>query len=128
MDRRGFLGSILAACVAPAIVRADSLMRIVSRELLVLEAPVAKTVTLTAFQRTLYPMLQMAVAPGGVFQWRAFPGEEIIGLDDIASHRQGGVLVHRVGGRMLSVVNNGDSPACVTLMSDGSTRIVAAHA
>ncbi len=32
MDRRGFLGSILAACVAPAIVRADSLMRIIPRE------------------------------------------------------------------------------------------------
>lgn len=29
MNRRGFLGSILAACAAPAIVRADSLMRIV---------------------------------------------------------------------------------------------------
>jgi hypothetical protein len=29
MDRRGFLGSILLAAVAPAIVRADSLMRIV---------------------------------------------------------------------------------------------------
>ncbi len=28
MDRRGFLGTILAACAAPAIVRADSLMRI----------------------------------------------------------------------------------------------------
>lgn len=32
MNRRGFLGSILAACAAPAIVRADSLMRIVPRE------------------------------------------------------------------------------------------------
>lgn len=32
MDRRGFLGSILAAAVAPAIVRADSLMRVVSRD------------------------------------------------------------------------------------------------
>lgn len=29
MNRRGFLGSILVACAAPAIVRADSLMRIV---------------------------------------------------------------------------------------------------
>lgn len=29
MDRRGFIGSILVACAAPAIVRADSLMRIV---------------------------------------------------------------------------------------------------
>ena len=32
MDRRGFLGSILALAAAPAIVRADSLMRIVPRE------------------------------------------------------------------------------------------------
>lgn len=29
MDRRTFLGTMLAACAAPAIVRADSLMRIV---------------------------------------------------------------------------------------------------
>ena len=29
MNRRGFLGTMLAACAAPAIVRADSLMRIV---------------------------------------------------------------------------------------------------
>lgn len=29
MDRRGFIGSILVACAAPAIVRADSLMRII---------------------------------------------------------------------------------------------------
>lgn len=35
MNRRGFLGSILAACAAPAIVRADSLMRIVPMDLLV---------------------------------------------------------------------------------------------
>lgn len=28
MNRRGFIGSILAACAAPAIVRADSLMRV----------------------------------------------------------------------------------------------------
>lgn len=32
MNRRGFLGAILAAAAAPAIVRADSLMRIVPRE------------------------------------------------------------------------------------------------
>ena len=29
MNRRGFLGAMLAACAAPAIVRADSLMRII---------------------------------------------------------------------------------------------------
>ena len=32
MNRRGFMGSILALGVAPAIVRADSLMRIVPRD------------------------------------------------------------------------------------------------
>lgn len=36
MDRRGFLASILAAGCAPAIVRADSLMRIVSRDTILL--------------------------------------------------------------------------------------------
>lgn len=35
MNRRGFLGSILALGAAPAIVRADSLMRIVPSQLLV---------------------------------------------------------------------------------------------
>lgn len=37
MNRRGFLGAMLAACAAPAIVRADSLMRIVPRETLIAE-------------------------------------------------------------------------------------------
>ncbi len=32
MNRRGFIGSILALGVAPAIVRADSLMRLVPRD------------------------------------------------------------------------------------------------
>lgn len=32
MNRRGFLGAMLAAAVAPAIVRADSLMRIIPRD------------------------------------------------------------------------------------------------
>jgi hypothetical protein len=36
MNRRGFLGAILATCAAPAIVRADSLMRIVPRRTYVL--------------------------------------------------------------------------------------------
>lgn len=34
MNRRGFLGSILAVAIAPAIVRADSLMRIIPTETL----------------------------------------------------------------------------------------------
>ena len=33
MDRRGFLSSCLALAAAPAIVRADSLMRVVPREM-----------------------------------------------------------------------------------------------
>lgn len=32
MNRRGFLASCLALCAAPAIVRADSLMRVIPRE------------------------------------------------------------------------------------------------
>ena len=38
MNRRGFIGSILALGAAPAIVRADSLMRVVSREEIVIHA------------------------------------------------------------------------------------------
>lgn len=38
MNRRSFLGAIIASATAPAIVRADSLMRIVPRETLVLGA------------------------------------------------------------------------------------------
>lgn len=37
MNRRGFLGSILVACAAPAIVRADSLMRIIPKRVVVLQ-------------------------------------------------------------------------------------------
>lgn len=37
MTRRGFLGAILATATAPAIVRADSLMRIVPRGAVVLD-------------------------------------------------------------------------------------------
>lgn len=39
MNRRGFMGSILALGAAPAIVRADSLMRIIAPETLVEEVP-----------------------------------------------------------------------------------------
>lgn len=41
MTRRGFLSSILALCAAPAIVRADSLMRIVPRETLIVPSGMA---------------------------------------------------------------------------------------
>lgn len=36
MNRRGFIGAILAAAMAPAVVRADSLMRIVPRDALII--------------------------------------------------------------------------------------------
>lgn len=38
LTRRGFLGSILALAAAPAIVRADSLMRVVPRDTAVMDA------------------------------------------------------------------------------------------
>lgn len=46
MNRRGFLGSILAAAAAPAIVRADSLMRIVPRDIVIDLAPADTGLTL----------------------------------------------------------------------------------
>lgn len=53
MKRRGFLGSILALGVAPAIVRADSLMRIVPREALVLLDGVAPLLGLDGLVRVM---------------------------------------------------------------------------
>ncbi len=43
MNRRGFLGSIIAACAAPAIVRADALMRVVPVETAVITESVTYT-------------------------------------------------------------------------------------
>lgn len=42
MNRRNFLAGMLAACAAPAIVRADSLMRIVPRETTIAMTPIAE--------------------------------------------------------------------------------------
>lgn len=53
MDRRGFLGSILALGAAPAIVRADSLMRIVPRGLLILPAATLAGLARVAFANDL---------------------------------------------------------------------------
>lgn len=49
MNRRGFLGSILAACAAPAIVRADSLMRVVPTETVIAFPPYSMTVVMEEF-------------------------------------------------------------------------------
>lgn len=45
MNRRGFLSSILALAAAPAIVRADSLMRIVPREFVGIDLSAAPSMT-----------------------------------------------------------------------------------
>lgn len=61
MNRRGFLGSILALGAAPAIVRADSLMRIVPREAIVLTPPVhdLTLITIAEFEeRYLRPAMK----------------------------------------------------------------------
>ncbi len=42
MNRRGFLGSILSLGVAPAIVRADTLMRVVPRDTIISLDPALK--------------------------------------------------------------------------------------
>jgi hypothetical protein len=70
MNRRSFIGSILALASAPAIVRADSLMRIVPRETVILPY-------------LLYPV--------HCDEWRAFGGGTIYirssgGGIDIAGH------------------------------------------
>lgn len=56
MDRRGFLGAILAAAAAPAIVRADSLMRVIPREQLVLHKAAQIGITEAAWDITLHPL------------------------------------------------------------------------
>lgn len=56
MNRRGFLGSLLAAAVAPAIVRADSLMRIVPTETTILSALEQFVVTSVGSGNTLLTM------------------------------------------------------------------------
>jgi hypothetical protein len=52
--RRGFLGSILALGVAPAIVRADSLMRIVPRETTIIGWGLRTSPDISAFCRVAY--------------------------------------------------------------------------
>jgi hypothetical protein len=54
MNRRGFLGSILAAAAAPAIVRADSLMRIVPTATTILEAGMVGEAALIAAIRKVW--------------------------------------------------------------------------
>lgn len=60
MNRRGFLGSILALAAAPAIVRADSLMRIVPVETVVIPAESALT------EAALRDMIRRVWVAGGI--------------------------------------------------------------
>lgn len=53
MNRRGFLGSIIAACAAPAIVRADSLMRIVARDATVIAPEIGRIETFQFYESSL---------------------------------------------------------------------------
>lgn len=57
MNRRGFLASCLALGAAPAIVRVDSLMRVVSRETLVLTAEAPYLSAEASMARTLFGAL-----------------------------------------------------------------------
>ena len=49
MNRRGFLGSIIALAAAPAIVRADALMRIVPRDAVIIVPDIQDMVRSTRF-------------------------------------------------------------------------------
>lgn len=64
MDKRGFLGSILAACAAPAIARADALMRIVPVETAVLTGT-AIPATSALTEAALKALIQKVWAAGG---------------------------------------------------------------
>lgn len=66
MDRRGFLGSILALGAAPAIVRADSLMRIVPTDTLVIDLIESQyTFTRESFAYTVTASLWVRTPSGG---------------------------------------------------------------
>lgn len=53
MDRRGFLGVMLAACAAPAVVRASSLMRVAAPKILVPEMVIWTLDRFTVYQSPL---------------------------------------------------------------------------
>ena len=56
MNRRGFLQSCLLLAAAPAIVRADSLMRVIPRETVLLtEAALEETILDAGLQNLLWP-------------------------------------------------------------------------
>lgn len=63
MNRRGFLGSILALGAAPAIVRADSLMRVVPRETTILTAT-AGMLTESALEDAMIEIYRLADVRG----------------------------------------------------------------
>lgn len=69
MNRRGFLTGILAACAAPAIVRADSLMRIV---------PLDTTIVLPSAAQTMLAELEAADAFAAGLQLREWSQFDIV--------------------------------------------------
>ncbi len=95
MDRRGFLGAMLAAAMAPAIVRAESLMPIVAPKIILPPDPFAR------FDGVDDAMLASLTAGSGfVFQWmeklpdgewkprrRVLTPEEVLGGATIALGR-----------------------------------------
>lgn len=62
MNRRGFLGSILALGAAPAIVRADALMRIVPRDATVIAPEVGRITTFEFYESSNHAADAMAWA------------------------------------------------------------------
>lgn len=92
MDRRGFLGSMLAACAAPAIVRASSLMKcsgiiVPSQELLIAPWTV---LTPAIIAREALLVLEKHLAFTG-----AFNRDYIEALDKYSSFKNNTIMIRR---------------------------------
>lgn len=120
MNRRGFLGAILAAAAAPAIVRADSLMRIVPRELAVASGPVVwETGSLGGFlapqglMAQLYDNMALCVCSMHFPNWKegddiVFPAVTGNDISSIALLRNGDMMVIREAIGLPITPNGGD--------------------
>lgn len=81
MNRRGFLASILAGCTAPAIVRADVLMRVVPMQTTVLRTGIlpANPQVVEAYSRALAQASHAAF--DRAFRAAVLGGTGIVSLD-----------------------------------------------
>lgn len=78
MNRRGFLKACLAACAAPAIVRADSLMRVVPNDTLIITnegMAYASDPVVTLIDSDLIALIEKRIADAGALLVANFSAE-----------------------------------------------------